>query len=323
MHAPDSRVRVVDAAKSLNSEGRYVVYWMNAQRRTRWNFGLQHALARAIELEVPLVVVEALSCSYRWASDRMHTFAVEGMRDVRDALASTAVTYHPYVEPEENAGRGLHEALAADACLYVTDEWPCFHLPQWVAKVAKKIDVRCEAVDSCGIIPLSWAEKAYSRAVDFRRHMQKRVHEALQEVPLSDPLDVLKPERLDGLPAKVTSGWPATNLDRFDAGDYPIDHSVPAVESKPGGEEAGRARIQSWVFEGDHLRRYKETRNGLIGASYSSKFSPWLALGCLSPRRVAEQTLAYEGQRVSNDSTYWLRFELSGGSTSASTCSST
>ncbi|MEM6257839.1 MAG: DASH family cryptochrome [Planctomycetota bacterium] len=105
----------------------------------------------------------------------------------------------------------------------------------------------------------------------------------------------------------------------IEPGDIPslkdLDRTPPAADPRAvlpfsGGEQAGRARIQSWVFEGDHLRRYKETRNGLIGASYSSKFSPWLALGCLSPRRVAEQTLAYEGQRVSNDSTYWLRFEL-------------
>lgn len=77
-----------------------------------------------------------------------------------------------------------------------------------------------------------------------------------------------------------------------------------------GGERAGLERVNSWIFKGDHLRRYKETRNGLLGEAYSSKFSPWLALGCVSPRRVAEQTLVYEQSLVSNDSTYWLRFEL-------------
>ncbi|MEM9768946.1 MAG: DASH family cryptochrome, partial [Cyanobacteria bacterium P01_D01_bin.71] len=51
-------------------------------------------------------------------------------------------------------------------------------------------------------------------------------------------------------------------------------------------------------------------RNGMLGANYSSKFSAWLALGCLSPRRIYQAVQAYEAERVRNDSTYWLVFEL-------------
>lgn len=77
-----------------------------------------------------------------------------------------------------------------------------------------------------------------------------------------------------------------------------------------GGERAARARLHRYFFEEDRLRHYKQTRNGLIGAGYSSKFSPWLALGCLSPRRIFEEVRRYEQERVKNDSTYWLIFEL-------------
>lgn len=104
-----------------------------------------------------------------------------------------------------------------------------------------------------------------------------------------------------------------------DAGNIPalgelgrgeVHHDPRAVLRFRGGESAGKQRLQEWMFAGDHLKQYKETRNGLLGEAYSSKFSPWLATGCLSSRRVAQQTLAYETQRVTNDSTYWLRFEL-------------
>ncbi|MEM1366436.1 MAG: DASH family cryptochrome [Cyanobacteria bacterium P01_H01_bin.15] len=77
-----------------------------------------------------------------------------------------------------------------------------------------------------------------------------------------------------------------------------------------GGETAGQARLKDYFWKTSALRRYKETRNGMLGANYSSKFSPWLALGCLSPRYIYEQVQAYEEQRVRNDSTYWLVFEL-------------
>jgi deoxyribodipyrimidine photo-lyase len=77
-----------------------------------------------------------------------------------------------------------------------------------------------------------------------------------------------------------------------------------------GGETAGRERLHQYFWQQDRLRSYKDTRNGMLGADYSSKFSAWLALGCLSPRYVYAQVKAYEQQRVANDSTYWLVFEL-------------
>ena len=77
-----------------------------------------------------------------------------------------------------------------------------------------------------------------------------------------------------------------------------------------GGETAAWQRLQDYFWQGDYLQRYKETRNGLLGANYSSKFSPWLALGCLSPRLIYAEVKRYEQERVKNDSTYWLIFEL-------------
>ncbi|MFN8346671.1 MAG: DASH family cryptochrome [Spirosomataceae bacterium] len=77
-----------------------------------------------------------------------------------------------------------------------------------------------------------------------------------------------------------------------------------------GGETEALHRLQAYFWDNDQLKSYKETRNGLLGADYSSKFSPWLALGCLSPRRIYEEVKRYEAERVANDSTYWMIFEL-------------
>ena len=77
-----------------------------------------------------------------------------------------------------------------------------------------------------------------------------------------------------------------------------------------GGESAGTARVEAYFWEGDHLREYKQTRNGLLGPDFSSKLSTWLAHGCLSPRYVHGEVERYEDERVSNEDTYWLVFEL-------------
>jgi deoxyribodipyrimidine photo-lyase len=77
-----------------------------------------------------------------------------------------------------------------------------------------------------------------------------------------------------------------------------------------GGETEGNKRIQHYFYETQAIKTYKETRNGLIGSNYSTKFSLWLALGCLSPREIYFELKEYELLYKANDSTYWLEFEL-------------
>lgn len=83
-----------------------------------------------------------------------------------------------------------------------------------------------------------------------------------------------------------------------------------AVMRFVGGESAALQRVKHYLFDTDCLKTYFDTRNGMIGADYSSKLAPWLAHGCLSPLKVLEQVAAYEASRVKNKSTYWLVFEL-------------
>ncbi|XP_021912662.1 cryptochrome DASH, chloroplastic/mitochondrial [Carica papaya] len=77
-----------------------------------------------------------------------------------------------------------------------------------------------------------------------------------------------------------------------------------------GGETAALSRVIEYFWNEDLIRIYKETRNGMLGADYSTKFSPWLASGSLSPCYVYEEVKRYERERQANDSTYWVLFEL-------------
>lgn len=78
----------------------------------------------------------------------------------------------------------------------------------------------------------------------------------------------------------------------------------------PGGESAALARLHSYLWGTDCVAKYKETRNGMIGTDYSTKFSAWLAHGNLSPRKIFWEIKKYEKERTSNQSTYWVIFEL-------------
>jgi deoxyribodipyrimidine photo-lyase len=83
-----------------------------------------------------------------------------------------------------------------------------------------------------------------------------------------------------------------------------------AVLSFVGGETEALKRLHCYFYESKAIETYKETRNGLVGDNYSSKFSAWLALGCISARYIYHQLKQYERQYIANDSTYWLVFEL-------------
>lgn len=83
-----------------------------------------------------------------------------------------------------------------------------------------------------------------------------------------------------------------------------------AAHQFEGGEVAALGRLQYYLFETDLVAKYFETRNGMLGSDYSTKFAPWLALGCLSPRKIFEQIREYEKEKVANKSTYWVLFEL-------------
>jgi deoxyribodipyrimidine photo-lyase len=110
------------------------------------------------------------------------------------------------------------------------------------------------------------------------------------------------------LPTGIELGEIPTTVQ--DLGLTPADMDTRAALPFKGGETQALERLNDYFWIKNCLKDYKETRNGLIGADYSSKFSAWLALGCISPRTIYEEVQRYERERVANDSTYWLVFEL-------------
>lgn len=76
-----------------------------------------------------------------------------------------------------------------------------------------------------------------------------------------------------------------------------------------GGETAGLTHLENY-FSHNHAGTYKQTRNALDGIESSTKFSPWLALGCVSPKTIYRHLKQFEAHRGANDSTYWIYFEL-------------
>ncbi len=231
-------------------------------------------------------IFEPLRVRYRWASDRIHRFVIEGMRSNAAALANKPVTYFPYVEPKPGAGTPLLHQLAKHACTVVSDEYPCFFLPQMIAAVKDRIPARLELVDSNGVIPLRQADRTFTVAHSYRRWMQKNILDALVEMPAANPLARVKLPTLEKLPSKITRRWPAADLEKLLDGNgldsIPIDHTVRPSDVVSGGAEEASRRLKGFV--GKTLGRLQR-RSQPSGRTCDDWFEPISALWPhLSPR---------------------------------------
>jgi deoxyribodipyrimidine photo-lyase len=287
------RIRIANS-QPVRPEGQFVLYWMIAARRPASNFALDRAIAWARHLGQPLVVLEALRVDYPWASDRLHRFVLDGMRDNALAFGRTPALYYPYVEPRRGAGKGLLSALAGTASLVVTDDFPCFFLPRMVEAAAARLDVRLEVVDSNGLVPLV-RERAFSAAAHYRRFMQKRLAEALADVPAERPFGGATLPRLRALPTAVTRRWPAASPAILSSKAralraLPIDHAVPPVAMR-GGPVAAKRALQSFVAK--RLATYHEGHNHPDRRG-TSRLSPYLHFGHLSAHDVFNAVMRKE-----------------------------
>ena len=297
----------------VNPKGRFVLYWMIANRRPVWNFSLDRSLEWSKELGKPLLVLEPLRCGYRWASDRIHRFVLEGMVDNAQAFSKGPVLYFPYIEPDPGAGKGLLHALAETASVIVTDDTPTFFLARMVDSAARQVRIRMERVDSNGLLPMRVADRVYPTAYSFRRFLQKKLPEHLSERPRAIPTARLDIPRLRSLPKKVSKRWQPADLQRLVKGRealgmLPIDHGVHPAPVR-GGSVAAKAALKR--FFATRLAGYADNRNH-PDEDGTSGLSPYLHFGHLSLHEVVASLMKLENwspehlqQRSTGSRTGW------------------
>jgi deoxyribodipyrimidine photo-lyase len=286
MSVPQIRVRTINE-QPVNGSGDYVLYWMVSARRPGWNFSLDRAVQWCDTLAKPLLVFEPLRCDYRWASDRFHRFVLQGMATNAEEFSKHDVAYYPYVEPSVEKGKGLLAELAKKAAVVVTDDYPCFFLPRMLEAARSRIATRFEAVDSNGLLPVRAADRAFSRAFDFRRFLQRVLPEHLAAIPNANPLEKMKSVAGASIPKKLLDRWPRATGEQLTGGvdqlaELPIDHSVgPAAFD--GGFVPARRRLSQFVRA--RLFDYESDRNH-PDADATSGLSPYLHFGHVSAHEV-------------------------------------
>lgn len=115
-------------------------------------------------------------------------------------------------------------------------------------------------------------------------------------------------EQAERWPVPLPMAEPSS-LPPLPAGAEPSIFSSESELAFPAGEADQLAELARYCSVEGGLFSYKVTRNGLLGR-YSSRMSPGLSAGALSPRAAWSLITQAELSNGANESSYWLKFEL-------------
>jgi deoxyribodipyrimidine photo-lyase len=275
------RVRKLNEAAERPG-GKYVLYWVQMNRRARVNHALEYAIHCANLLARPLLVYEGLTCTYKSANDRMHTFVLENVPDMAERLKTRGIGYLFYLRRRKQDANDVLYQLAADAAAVVTDDYPTFIAADHNRTVPPKIGVAYYAVDSSCIVPMSRHEKRHYGAYTIRPRITKILPDYLK--PLAEKR-VARPWK-GPVPTAYHTPVSRENIPELVA-CCEIDHSIPPSTSFIGGQKEAEQHLDQFLEH--RLRRYASDRNE-PSQHATSNMSPYLHFGMISALEIALKT---------------------------------
>ena len=287
---PDSKPRAA---------GEFVLYWMQTTQRAHDNFAVNFAIEQADALGLPVLVYHGLRHDYPWASDRFHTWILEGVIDLYAGFAARGIQYAFWLDegsdsytqwpaggrtsgPVHHAPLTPHRTHLADladrAALVVTDFFPTFIVPRQVRSLRRDVTTPVIAVDSATLIPMAYHKKEHGNARGIRTVLMEALPHYLWPVDNPSP-NVQRPVEIPFDPVVPTRDTLASLVSRCD-----IDHAVAPSPMFRGGTVAGRARLHDFLRTG--LHHYADLRNDPNEPDAVSRLSPWLHFGNLSIHEI-------------------------------------
>lgn len=314
-HALDSdyvRDQLVPRTRDLNGKtyrpgGEYVLYWMQSTHRLDENWALRAAVRTANRLQLPLVIHQGLDPTYPHASDRHHTFMLQGARETARRAESLGLYYQYVLRARRDDDRRVVDRLAARAYVVFTDLFPTAGVLDRSQRLAERCDCRVLAVDSVCSVPSGLFEKAEFAARTIRPKIGKVLDHSLEVVDEAWPTVAVSESLAASLRATVAEGGglhalPIARMSDEDiaaaVAGCEIDHSVRAL-SMVGGRSAALQHLSRFVEQA--LPGYDTHRNEASDALGTSRLSPYLHFGHVSGAEVVRAARASGADSTSVD----------------------
>lgn len=291
--------RTVDVnGKTYNPDGEYVLYWMQSTHRLDENWGLRAAIRTANRVNLPLVIHQGLDPTYPHASDRHHTFILQGARDTARRAEALGLHYQFVLRRRRDDDRRVVDRLAARAYVVITDLFPTAGIRERVARFAERANCRVLAIDSVCTVPSGAFVKAEFAARTIRPKLAKLLDHAIEPVTDDVPAQAVSETLRASLRDVIAAGGGLEPLPIGTMSDAEIahevsrceiDHTVAAV-ALAGGSVAASARFAHFLER--TLPRYNEQRNEASDGDGTSRLSPYLHYGQIASAEVVRQARA-------------------------------
>lgn len=262
--------------KSLNSQsvksGDYILYWMQAAQRVKYNHALELAIQKANELNKPLAVVFGLTDNYPEANLRHYHFMLEGLRETQKELCRLGIQMVIWRKSPDQTAVEASEG----ACLVITDAGHLKIQKKWRSAVAQKIKCPLLEVETNLIVPINEvSSKEEFAARTIRPKIQKQLEKYLIKVTHKNP-------KLDSLGLKFDS-FDISDIEKA-LSEMKIDRSVGKAKGFKGGTEIAEKLLKDFIK--NKLSKYDQLRND-PSLDYLSNMSPYLHFGQISPLYIA------------------------------------
>ncbi len=277
-----SRLIEPERIRALNdrepgADGRYVLYWMQQSQRAEHNPALEWAIQQANEQSVPLVVAFCIVPDYPDGSRRHFAFMLEGvgvaLRAVERRGAGACVVVG---DPVDRISE-----LAADATQVVVDRGYLRHQRRWRSDLAERLDRRVTRVEGDAVVPVDVASDHLETAARTLRPKIEEHRDRFVRDLATTPLDRRHPSPPDGDVALDELDDVPKALDRLG-----ITGEPGPVDGFQGGTPAARAALDRFL---NGLAGYDEARNHYGDDDSTSRLSPYLHFGQISPVYVAHR----------------------------------
>lgn len=283
------RIRPLDG-RAPHADGELVLCWLHHAMRADENPALETAVAMANALGLPALVYAGLGGAHRYHADRHHAFILEGAREAQAAIRARGLAFAFHLPARPGASSPLPD-LARRAALVVTEDYPAPPFPAWNRRLAAAGPAPVWRVDSACVLPMRRVEGRHDRAYAFRA-----ATEGPRAARIARGWMETAPERP---PFAGELGFPSLDLARADLPELvagcDIDHGLPPVADTPGGAAAG---LRRWARfrDGGGLSAYARRRNDALDRDGTSRMSPYLHQGQVSPFRLARDAAARGGE---------------------------
>jgi deoxyribodipyrimidine photo-lyase len=253
-------------------KGKYILYWMQASQRSKFNHALEFAVREANNSNLPSLVYFGLYDKFPDANIRHFRFMLEGLKQTADNLKSRGINF---IIRKESPVEGVIK-LSKDAALTVFDAGYMPIQKSWRSEAVKSIASPVIQVEGDVIVPVECASEkeeyaAYTIRPKIKKHLEYfmrplKEHEINCKTKIEiESVDISDPEKL------------SKSLD--------IDQSISIVQKfHPGGASKAQERLKQFISQ--KLSGYTLFRND-PSKDFQSDLSPYIHFGQISTLQIA------------------------------------